>query len=41
MGGEAATRSVREGAEGIVWLATLDAAGPNGGFFRDRMPIPW
>jgi NAD(P)-dependent dehydrogenase (short-subunit alcohol dehydrogenase family) len=41
MGGEAAPRSVRKGAEGVVWLATLDAAGPNGGFFRDRRPVPW
>ena len=41
MGGDAAPRSVREGAEGVVWLATLDAAGPNGGFFRDRKPVPW
>jgi hypothetical protein len=24
-----------------VWLATLPADGPNGGFFRDREPIPW
>jgi hypothetical protein len=24
-----------------VWLATLPNDGPNGGFFRDRKPIPW
>jgi len=41
MGGEAAPRSVRRGAEGVVWLATLDADGPNGGFFRDHRPVPW
>jgi NAD(P)-dependent dehydrogenase (short-subunit alcohol dehydrogenase family) len=41
MGGGAAPRSMREGAEGVVWLATVDAAGPNGGFFRDRRPVPW
>ncbi|MFO0678017.1 MAG: SDR family NAD(P)-dependent oxidoreductase [Polyangiaceae bacterium] len=41
MGGTGATRSVDEAAEGIVWAATLPAKGPNGGFFRDRRPIPW
>jgi NAD(P)-dependent dehydrogenase (short-subunit alcohol dehydrogenase family) len=41
MGGAAASRSVAEGADVIVWLATLAADGPNGGFFRDRKPIPW
>jgi NAD(P)-dependent dehydrogenase (short-subunit alcohol dehydrogenase family) len=41
MGGSAAPRSVEEGAGGIVWLATLAADGPTGGFFRDRLPIPW
>lgn len=41
MGGEGAARSVEEGAAGIVRLATLDADGPNGGFFRDGEEIPW
>jgi NAD(P)-dependent dehydrogenase (short-subunit alcohol dehydrogenase family) len=41
MGGPGAPRSPEEGAETIVWLATLDAKGPNGGYFRDREPIPW
>jgi NAD(P)-dependent dehydrogenase (short-subunit alcohol dehydrogenase family) len=41
MGGEAASRSVREGASGIVWAATRGADGPNGGFFRDGRPIAW
>jgi len=41
MGGENAPRSVGEGAETIVWLATLPARGPHGGFFRDREPIAW
>ncbi|HET9794651.1 MAG TPA: SDR family oxidoreductase [Thermoanaerobaculia bacterium] len=41
MGGRNASRSVEEGAETIVWLATLPARGPNGGFFRDRKPIRW
>jgi NAD(P)-dependent dehydrogenase (short-subunit alcohol dehydrogenase family) len=41
MGGPGATRSVEKGAETAVWLATLPADGPTGGFFRDRKPIPW
>jgi NAD(P)-dependent dehydrogenase (short-subunit alcohol dehydrogenase family) len=41
MGGSAATRSVAEGADTAVWLATLPDDGPTGGFFRDRAPIPW
>lgn len=41
MGGMNAPRSVEEGADGIVWLATLPEGAPSGGFFRDRQPIPW
>jgi NAD(P)-dependent dehydrogenase (short-subunit alcohol dehydrogenase family) len=41
MGGRNAPRSVEQGADTIVWLATLDAKGPTGGFFSDRKPIPW
>jgi NAD(P)-dependent dehydrogenase (short-subunit alcohol dehydrogenase family) len=41
MGGPSAPRSVREGADTTVWLATLDDNGPTGGFFRDRRPIDW
>jgi NAD(P)-dependent dehydrogenase (short-subunit alcohol dehydrogenase family) len=41
MGGGAAPRSVEEGADTAVWLATLPDDGPTGGFFRDRKPIPW
>ncbi|MDH4229818.1 MAG: SDR family NAD(P)-dependent oxidoreductase [Nitrospirota bacterium] len=41
MGGEAAPRTVEQGADTVVWLATLPANGPNGGLFRDRRPIPW
>jgi NAD(P)-dependent dehydrogenase (short-subunit alcohol dehydrogenase family) len=41
MGGAGAPRSVREGADTAVWLATLPGDGPSGGFFRDRRPIPW
>lgn len=41
MGGPEATRSVEEGADTAVWLATLADDGPTGGFFRDRKPITW
>lgn len=41
MGGPNAPRSVEQGAETLVWLATLPASGPSGGFFRDRERIPW
>jgi len=41
MGGRSAPRSVEEGAETIVWLATLPPNGPTGGFFHDRKRIPW
>jgi NAD(P)-dependent dehydrogenase (short-subunit alcohol dehydrogenase family) len=41
MGGSSAPRSPQEGADTIVWLATLADDGPSGGFFRDRRPIEW
>ncbi|HEY8866688.1 MAG TPA: SDR family oxidoreductase [Solirubrobacteraceae bacterium] len=41
MGTDAAARSVEEGADTPVWLATLPDDGPSGGFFRDREAIPW
>jgi NAD(P)-dependent dehydrogenase (short-subunit alcohol dehydrogenase family) len=41
MGGAGAPRSAEQGADTAVWLATLPADGPTGGFFRDRKPIPW
>lgn len=41
MGTQSARRSVEEGADTPVWLATLPDDGPRGGFFRDRQPIPW
>jgi NAD(P)-dependent dehydrogenase (short-subunit alcohol dehydrogenase family) len=41
MGGSRAPRPVEEGAEGVVWAATLPSNGPTGGFFRDRRQIPW
>src|SRR5437762_4507543 len=36
MGGPSAPRSVQQGADTIVWLATLPDDGPTGGFFHDR-----
>ena len=41
MGGTGAGRSVEEGADTGIWLATLADDGPTGGFFRDREPIHW
>lgn len=41
MGGPSAPRSVQQGADGIVWLATLPDDGPTGGFFRDKRAIAW
>jgi NAD(P)-dependent dehydrogenase (short-subunit alcohol dehydrogenase family) len=41
MGGTSAPRSPQEGADTIVWLATLPHGGPTGEFFRDRRAIDW
>jgi len=41
MGGPSAPRSLAQGADTAVWLATLPDGGPSGGCFRDRKPIPW
>ena len=41
MGGSRAPRSIEEGADTLVWAATLPPDGPIGGFFRDRRAIPW
>ena len=41
MGGSAAPRSVQEGADTAVWLATLPDDGPTDGFYYDRQRIPW
>jgi NAD(P)-dependent dehydrogenase (short-subunit alcohol dehydrogenase family) len=41
MGGSDAKLSPEEGADTVLWLATLPADGPHGGFFQDRAPIPW
>ena len=41
MGGSRASRSVEQGARGIVWAATLGQGAPSGGFFRDGRAIDW
>ena len=41
MGGPEAPRSVEQGADTAVWLATLPDDGPTGQFFFEREPIPW
>ncbi|MBW4575509.1 MAG: SDR family oxidoreductase [Aphanothece sp. CMT-3BRIN-NPC111] len=41
LGGPNATRTVEQGADTIVWLATLPDDGLTSGFFRDRQPIDW
>jgi len=41
MGGRNATRSVEEGADTIVWLASEAPQGLTGKFLRDRKEIPW
>ena len=41
MGGPGAPRTPAEGAEGVVWAATLPDGGPTGGFFRDGEPLAW
>ena len=41
MGGPRAPVPVTQGADTIVWLATLPDGGPTGAFFRDRRQISW
>jgi NAD(P)-dependent dehydrogenase (short-subunit alcohol dehydrogenase family) len=41
MGGSHAPRSLAQGAETVVWLATLPDGGPTGQFFRDKRPYDW
>ena len=41
MGGSNATRSIAEGAAGIVWLAADAPQKETGKFWRDRKVIPW
>ncbi len=41
MGGPNAPRSIDEGVDTTIWLATLRDDGPSGGFFRDCKQIGW
>ncbi len=41
MGGPGAVLSTEDGAETIVWLATLPDGGPTGGFFKKKKQIAW
>ncbi|HEY9854136.1 MAG TPA: SDR family oxidoreductase [Stenomitos sp.] len=41
MGGEHAPRTVEQGADTALYLATLPDDGPRGLLFRDRAVIPW
>lgn len=41
MGGRGADLSPEEGADTVVWLATLPPEGPSGGFYRARERIAW
>jgi NAD(P)-dependent dehydrogenase (short-subunit alcohol dehydrogenase family) len=41
LGGPEAPLTPQQGADTPVWLATLPAGGPTGGFFRERELIPW
>lgn len=41
MGGDTAPMDVADGATTSVWLATLPADGPTGGFFHGTKPYPW
>ena len=41
MGGPNAPTAIEEGVDSIIWAATLPDGGPTGGFFQNRLPIPW
>ncbi|KOP26283.1 short-chain dehydrogenase [Hapalosiphon sp. MRB220] len=41
MGTTDAPLNVEQGADTPVWLATLPADGPTGGFFNSRQPLAW
>jgi NAD(P)-dependent dehydrogenase (short-subunit alcohol dehydrogenase family) len=41
MGSADASLTPEQGADTPVWLATLPADGPTGGFFMERQPYPW
>lgn len=41
MGGDSAPRSVEQGVQTTIWLATLPDNGPSGKFFYDKKEIEW
>jgi NAD(P)-dependent dehydrogenase (short-subunit alcohol dehydrogenase family) len=41
MGGEQAPLAPAQGADTVLWLATLPDGGPSGGFFEGRHPRAW
>lgn len=41
MGTDAAPMEIPDGAKTSVWLATLPADGPNGGYFHMQDTLPW
>jgi NAD(P)-dependent dehydrogenase (short-subunit alcohol dehydrogenase family) len=41
MGGAAAPLSLEEGAQNVIWAATLPDDGPSGGFFYEGKPMDW
>lgn len=41
MGGDDAPRSVEQGANTVLWLATREATAPTGLLWEDRQPVPW
>jgi NAD(P)-dependent dehydrogenase (short-subunit alcohol dehydrogenase family) len=41
MGGGAAPRSVEQGADTVVWCATLPDGSPTGTLFRERVAVAW
>ncbi|RJT42391.1 SDR family NAD(P)-dependent oxidoreductase [Mesorhizobium waimense] len=41
LNGHRGHRTVQQAAEIIIRLATLDADGPNAGYFNDDGPLPW
>ena len=41
MGGPKAPRTMEQGADTAIWLATLSHGSGSGGFYRDRKAIPW
>ncbi len=41
MGGPGAVLTPEQGAETIVWAATLPDVGPTGGFFKEKRQIAW